>query len=232
MTSSVAYRGAVAFTGFGEHVIDFYDGLLADNSKAYWDDNIDVYRRDIRAPMEALLAELEVEFGPDFGSGKVFRPNRDVRFARDKSPYKTNCGAVIEAGRGGGAYYVEVSSAGMMVGGGCFHLQSDQIARLRQAVDTDLHGPELGRIVTALRTAGWEIKGERLKTKPRGYPDDHPRIDLLRHKSLYAVKRWEPDDMLHEPGCLDRVRRAWREVRDFNAWAADHVGVSEQPRRR
>ncbi|MPY81867.1 MAG: TIGR02453 family protein [Actinophytocola sp.] len=222
----------MAFTGFGEHVIDFYDGLLADNSKAYWDDNIDVYRRDIRAPMEALLAELEVEFGPDFGSGKVFRPNRDVRFARDKSPYKTNCGAVIEAGRGGGAYYVEVSSAGMMVGGGCFHLQSDQIARLRQAVDTDLHGPELGRIVAALRTAGWEIKGERLKTKPRGYPDDHPRIDLLRHKSLYAVKRWEPDDMLHEPGCLDRVRRAWREVRDFNAWAADHVGVSEQPRRR
>lgn len=222
----------MAFTGFGEHVIDFYDGLLADNSKAYWDDNIDVYRRDIRAPMEALLADLDVEFGPDFGSGKVFRPNRDVRFARDKSPYKTNCGAVIEAGRGGGAYYVEVSSAGMMVGGGCFHLQSDQIARLRQAVDTDLHGRELARIVAELRTAGWEIKGERLKTKPRGYPDDHSRIDLLRHKSLYAVKRWEPDDTLHEPGCLDRVRRAWREVRDFNTWAADHVGVSEQPRRR
>lgn len=222
----------MAFTGFGEAVVDFYDGLLADNSKAYWEDNLAIYRRDIRAPMEALLAELEVEFASDFGTGKVFRPNRDVRFARDKSPYKTHCGAVIEAGRGGGAYYVEVSSEGMLVGGGCFHLQSDQIARFRQAVDTDLHGPELERIVTTLRDSGWEIKGEQLKTKPRGYSDDHPRIDLLRHKSLYAVKRWEPDDTLHEPACLDRVRQAWREVRDFNTWAADHVGVSEQPRRR
>lgn len=212
--------------------MDFYDGLLADNSKAYWEDNLAIYRRDIRAPMEALLAELEVEFAPDFGTGKVFRPNRDVRFARDKSPYKTHCGAVIEAGRGGGAYYVEVSSEGMLVGGGCFHLQSDQIARFRQAIDTDLHGPELERVVATLRQAGWEIKGEQLKTKPRGYSDDHPRIDLLRHKSLYAVKRWEPDDTLHEPACLDRVRQAWREVRDFNTWAVDHVGVSEQPRRR
>ncbi|WP_034275438.1 DUF2461 domain-containing protein [Haloechinothrix halophila] len=222
----------MAFTGFGEAVVDFYDGLLADNSKAYWEDNVAIYRRDIRAPMEALLAELEVEFAPDFGTGKVFRPNRDVRFARDKSPYKTHCGAVIEAGRGGGAYYVEVSADGMLVGGGCFHLQSDQIARFRQAIDTDLHGPELERIVATLCEAGWEIKGEQLKTKPRGYSDDHPRIDLLRHKSLYAVKRWEPDDTLHEPACLDRVRQAWREVRDFNTWAADHVGVSEQPRRR
>ncbi|MPY96815.1 MAG: TIGR02453 family protein [Actinophytocola sp.] len=222
----------MAFTGFGEAVVDFYDGLLADNSKAYWEDNLDVYRRDIRAPMEALLADLEVEFGPDFGMGKVFRPHRDVRFAKDKSPYKTHCGAVIEAGRGGGAYYVEVSSEGMMVGGGCFHLQSDQIARFRQVIDTDLHGPELERIVATLRESGWEIKGEQLKTKPRGYSDDHPRIDLLRHKSLYAVQRWEPDDTLHEPACLDRVRQSWREVRDFNAWAADHVGVSEQPRRR
>ncbi|MFB9726254.1 DUF2461 domain-containing protein [Haloechinothrix salitolerans] len=222
----------MTFTGFGEAVVDFYDGLLADNSKAYWEDNLDVYRRDIRAPMEALLAELEVEFAPDFGTGKVFRPNRDVRFARDKSPYKTHCGAVIEAGRGGGAYYVEVSAEGMLVGGGCFHLQSDQIARFRQAVDTDLHGRELERIVASLRESGWEIKGEQLKTKPRGYTDDHPRIDLLRHKSLYAVKRWEPDDTLHEPACLGRVRQAWREVRDFNTWAADHVGVSEMPRRR
>src|SRR4051812_28438083 len=89
---------------------------------------------DVRAPMEALLAELTPEFGPGFGEGKVFRPYRDVRFAKDKTPYKTHCGAVIEQGRGGGAYYVEVSSAGLRVGGGCFHLQSDQLARFRQAV--------------------------------------------------------------------------------------------------
>lgn len=225
------YPCLVVFTGFGEHAVDFYDGLLADNSKAYWDDHLEVYRRDVRGPMEALLADLEPEFAPGVGKGKVFRPYRDVRFARDKTPYKTHCGAVIEQGRGGGAYYVQLSSDGVLTGGGCFHLASDQIARFRRAVDTDAHGKALERIVADLRSVGWEIKGEQLKTKPKGFDTDHPRIDLLRHKSLYATREWPPDDLMHEAGCLDRVRDAWRELREFNEWAVDHVGVSEQPRR-
>jgi len=221
----------VKFSGFGEYAVEFYDGLLADNSKPYWEDNLKTYREDVRAPMEALLAELLPEFGPDFGEGKVFRPHRDVRFAKDKSPYKTHCGAVIEPGRGGGAYYVELSSAGLRTGGGCFHLQSDQLARFRQAVDTDVHGGALERILAKLRKSGWKITGDTLRTKPRGFAADHPRLELLKHRSLYAVKSWEPDDTLHERACLDRVRKAWRQVRDFNEWARDHVGVSEKPRR-
>ncbi|MBB2937610.1 uncharacterized protein (TIGR02453 family) [Amycolatopsis bartoniae] len=221
----------MTFSGFGEHAVEFYDGLLADNSKAYWDDNLRLYREHVRQPMEALLAELTSEFGPDFGEGKVFRPYRDVRFAKDKTPYKTHCGAVIEQGRGGGAFYVELSSAGLRVGGGCFHLESDQLARYRQAVDTEVHGAALERILAKLRKTGWEIAGDVLRTRPRGYAEEHPRLGLLKHRSLYAVRSWEPDDTLHERACLDRVRRAWRQVRDFNEWARDHVGSSEKPRR-
>ncbi|TCO56587.1 DUF2461 domain-containing protein [Actinocrispum wychmicini] len=214
------------FEGFGEHAIDFYDGLEADNTKAYWDDNRDVYNVDVRAPMEALLAELAAEFGGDFGSAKVFRPYRDVRFAKDKTPYKTNCGGVIEQGRGGGAYYVEVSPAGLRVGGGCFHLESDQVARFRTAIAEDIHGTVLEQTVAKLRKGGWDIRGDQLKTRPKGYDADHPRIDLLKHKSLYAVRVWEPGDFLHERKCFDRVRKAWRDVRTLNEWARDHVGVS------
>ncbi|MFI6028419.1 DUF2461 domain-containing protein [Amycolatopsis magusensis] len=221
----------MTFTGFGEYAIDFYDGLVVDNSKPYWEDNLRTYREDVRAPMEALLTELEAEFSDGFGKGKVFRPHRDVRFAKDKRPYKTHCGGVIEQGRGGGAYYVEVSSAGLRVGGGCFHLAADQLAKFRRAVDTEPHGPELERLLAKLRKQGWEIQGDSLKTKPRGYDADHPRIDLLRHRSLYAIRVWEPDDTLHERACLDRVRKAWRQVRAFNEWARDHVGLSELPRR-
>ncbi len=75
--------------------------LLANNSKAYYEDNKQICLEQVRAPMEALLAELEGEFG-EFGTGKVFRPYRDPRFAKDKTPYKTHCGAVLERGRGGG----------------------------------------------------------------------------------------------------------------------------------
>jgi len=221
----------MAFTGFGEHAIDFYDGLVADNSKSYWEDNKHLYADDVRAPMAALLAELTAEFATDFGKATVFRPYRDVRFAKDKTPYKTHCGGVIEPGRGAGAYYVEVGPDGLRVGGGCFHLESDQLARFRTAVAEDIHGKPLADLVAKLSRAGWEIRGDRLKTKPRGVDVDHPRIDLLRHRSLYAMRVWEPDDALHERECFTRVRKAWRALREINEWARDHVGVTEKPRR-
>lgn len=219
------------FEGFGDGAVEFYEGLLADNSKAYWADNKELYAEHVRAPMEALLAELEPEFGPGFGKGKVFRPFRDVRFSHDKSPYKTHCGAVIEQGRGGGAYYVEVGPEGMRVAGGCYHTESDQLARFRTAVDTEIHGEELRRLLDALTERGWEIAGTALATRPRGFAPDHPRLDLLRHKSLYATRTWEPDDALHDRECLTRVRESWEAVRELNQWCADHIGITEKKRR-
>ncbi len=219
------------FTGFGEHAIDFYDGLVADNSKAYWSDNRHVYEADVREPMRALLDDLAAEFG-DLGSAKIFRPYRDVRFAKDKTPYKTHCGGVIETGRGGGAYYVQLGPDGLLVAGGSFHCAPDQLRRLRESVADDLRGTTLSEILAKLVRQGWDIRGEMLKTAPRGYTADHPRIELLRYKSLYAATSYEPDDALHTPEAADRVRIRWRQVRAFNEWAADHVGVAEQQHRR
>jgi uncharacterized protein (TIGR02453 family) len=219
------------FTGFGEHAIDFYDGLVADNSKAYWTDNREVYESDVRAPMQALLDDLAGEFG-DFGSAKLFRPYRDVRFAKDKTPYKTHCGAVIETGRGAGAFYVQLGPDGLMAAGGSFFMSSDQLRRFRESAADDLRGEGLAKVLGKLVKQGWDIRGERLKTVPRGYESDHPRIDLLRHKSLYAATSYELDDALHTEETADRVRARWRQVRVLNEWAADHVGVAEEQVRR
>jgi uncharacterized protein (TIGR02453 family) len=218
----------VRFDGFGDGAIEFFEGLEADNSKAYWIDHATTYREHVRAPMEALLAELEPDFAPGFGAGKVFRPHRDVRFSHDKSPYKTHCGAVIEPARGSGAYYVEVSAEGMLVAGGCFHTAPDQLARFRAAVDTEIHGERLRALLGGL--TGWTLAGVQVKTRPRGFAADHPRLDLLRHRTLHVHRRWEPDDVLHERGCLDRVRASWEELRELNQWCADHVGISERGR--
>jgi uncharacterized protein (TIGR02453 family) len=214
------------FTGFGERAVDFYDGLIADNSKAYWTDNRDVYESDVRAPMQALLDDMLAEFG-DFGEAKIFRPYRDVRFAKDKTPYKTHCGAVIESGRGAGAFYVQLGPEGLLVAGGSFHNSGDQLRRFRESAADDIRGEKLSDILAALRKQGWTIRGERLKTTPRGYDGDHPRIDLLRHKSLYASVAYEPDDDLHSAAAAKRVRTRWRQVRQLNEWAADHVGFAE-----
>src|SRR5262250_3083598 len=105
---------AVTFCGFGERLIDFYEGLEADNSKAYWTDHKAIYDEHVRDPMVALLAELADEFG----DGKVFRPYRDVRFSKDKTPYKNHCGGTVHGQRGSGGsggYYVQVSADGLTV---------------------------------------------------------------------------------------------------------------------
>jgi len=114
----------MAFTGWPVEAVEFYEGLEADNSKAYWTDNRDLYESDVRAPMQALLAAVEDEFGPT----KIFRPYRDVRFSADKTPYKTHCGALA------GPFYVEVGPDGLMAAGGYYHMAADQVnLRLRTA---------------------------------------------------------------------------------------------------
>ena len=210
-----------AFSGFGEGAVEFYDGLAADNSKAYWTDHRSVYDDDVLAPMRALVASLEAEFGPS----KIFRPYRDVRFARDKSPYKTACGATV------GPFYVQVSAEGLMAAGGAYRWEPDQVARFRVAVDDARRGEDLVARLAALRTttvdgAAPEPAGERLATRPRGTPPDHPRLELLRHRSLYAHCSWPPDDTLHEAGAADRVAAAWRAMRPLTEWLDDHVGPS------
>jgi uncharacterized protein (TIGR02453 family) len=220
VTTSPA-RQAGTFTGFGEGAVEFYDGLLADNTKAYWTDHRAVYERDVLAPMQALVATLE----PDFGPGKIFRPYRDVRFARDKSPYKTACGATV------GPFYVQLSADGLMAAGGGYRWAPDQVARFRVAVDDERRGADLqARLAAVTATtidgAAPVLAGDRLTTRPRGVAPDHPRLDLLRHRSLYAHWAWPPDDVLHEAATARRVAAAFRAVRPLTEWIDDHVGVA------
>ena len=210
-----------AFTGFGDGAVEFYDGLIVDNSKAYWNDHREVYETHVRVPMQALLAALEDEFGPS----KIFRPYRDVRFSHDKSPYKTHCGATA------GSYYVQVGADGLLAAAGYYQMAPDQVIRYRAAVDDERRGDDLTKRVAAVSADGITIAGETLKTRPRGVDPEHPRLELMRHKSLYGWRRWEPDDVLHEAEAAHRVAATWRSLQPLNEWLADHVGPSEQPRR-
>jgi uncharacterized protein (TIGR02453 family) len=210
------------FEGFPEQALIFYEGLEADNSKPYWTDNKATYEACVRAPMEALLAELEAEFG----AGKIFRPYRDVRFSKDKTLYKTAIGATST---GGG--YVQLSARGLMAGGGYYHIASDQVERMRRAVADDVRGSELQRIVAALRRSGYQLDGDRLKTVPRAYPADHPRADLLRYKSLIGWREWGQAPWLHSRQALAKVRAAWRAIRPLGTWLDANVGPSDQPPR-
>ena len=219
----------MSFTGFPDEGLVFYEGLEADNTKTFWTAHKTEYESFVRAPMLALLEELAGEFG----TAKVFRPYRDVRFSHDKTPYKTHQGAVVTPeGRGAGSWYVQISADGLMVSGGSWRLESDQIARYRRAVADPVQGARLEREVERLRAAGWDIEGDRLVRVPAGYSADDERIELLKHKALHASRRWTPEDWLHTPEVLDRVRSSWRDLATLNSWLADNVGATtKEPRR-
>jgi uncharacterized protein (TIGR02453 family) len=214
----------VTFKGFPPEALDFWAGLEADNSKAYWTAHKDVYEQAVREPMEAL-----VEACAEFGEFKIFRPYRDVRFSKDKSPYKTHMGAVTE-GEGGSVYYVHLSATGLFAASGYYVMASDQLERYRAAVVDDTTGAEVDGLVRALETAGYEVGAhDTLKTAPRGYPKDHPRAPLLRRKGLIAGKAFPPARWLHTKAARDRVVKVWTDAAPLCAWLDKHVGPSSEP---
>lgn len=217
----------MGFTGFPDEAFVFYEGLEADNSKTYFTRHKHLYEDAVKAPMLALAEELAGEFG----AAQLFRPYRDVRFSKDKSPYKDHQGAFVDLMPGIG-FYVQISAGGVYTAGGFYSQAADQVARYRAAVDEDLSGKPLETIVDGLRASGYVIEGDKLKTRPRGMPEDHPRIDLLRHKSLYAGSRFEPEPWVHTPELLDRVRQTWRDFAPLIEWICTHVRGSELERRR
>jgi len=208
----------VTFKGWPDRALDFYDGLEADNSKAYWLGHKDVYERDVKAPMESLLAEL----APEFGETRLFRPYRDTRFSRDKSPYKTAIAAMIGDG------YVQLSASGLMAGAGMYHMAADQLERYRAAVASDGPGRKLQDVVDSLGAARLEVAAmESLKTAPRGYPKDHPRVELLRRKGLVAMKAWPVASWLGTAGAKKRVVDVFRATAPLLDWLHTHVGPSD-----
>ncbi len=202
----------MAFEGWKGDFVGFFRGLEVDNSKRYFDAHRKQYELEVRRPMEGLAAELEDELGP----GKIFRINRDVRFSADKSPYKTNIGAVI------GKLYVHLDAEQFFVATGAHMPDGPWLARYRAAAAGPA-GEDLARRVEKMRKAGLNVGGNELKTAPRGYPADHPRIELLRWREVGTGKRLPIGPWIAKPAVKDWVVEAWVAMRPLADWLAENV---------
>lgn len=211
----------MSFQGFPVEALDFYEGLESDNTKTYWTAHKQIYDECVRAPLVALCEELE----PEFGGVRLFRPYNDLRFARDRNPYKEHQGAVV------GDHYLHVSAAGLFAATGYHQMAADQVEQYRKAVDDNRTGRKLERLVGEIRAKGYTVSGDALKTRPRDYPADHPRIDLLRHKGLAAWVEFGSPPWLHTAEATDHVAQAWREMAPLTRWLDANVGPSKLPPR-
>lgn len=211
------------FKGWPDEALEFFEALEAENTRTYWQAHKATYQRAVLGPLQALLADL----APAWGEGSVMRPNRDIRFSADKSPYKTFIAARIGPG------YVQLNARGFGAGCGVWEVAPDQLERYRQAVADDGAGAALSSIVDTLAEAGIDIAAHQvLKTAPRGYPKDHPRIELLRRKGIAAWHDWPAGPWLGTPEPLARVSEFLQAAAPLNAWLERHVGPSTLPPRR
>ena len=207
----------MGFSGWPAEAVEFFRGLQADNTKAYWTANKARYEESVRAPMAGLLDELAGEFGP----ARIARPYRDMRFAAGRAPYKTEIYAIFD--RGG---YVNFSAAGLRAGLGYFRMSAAQLERYRRAVDDGTEGPGLAGLLDRLRAEGLQAGGAQvLKVAPRGYRSDHPRIELLRWKGLICWQHWPVAPWLHTAKARDRVAGFLRTAAPLQHWLDRNVGT-------
>ena len=136
----------------GAAAIDFYERLQADNTKTFWQANKDTYEAAVKRPMDELCAELA-----DYGQFHVFRPYNDLRFAKNRPPYKTAQAAATQ-GEGGTGYYVQISAEGLMAAAGYYMMAKDQLERYRAAVDDESSGTRAAELVDALDLGWWQLR--------------------------------------------------------------------------
>lgn len=206
------------FQGIPPEAFRFYAELEQNNNREWWLAHKDTYDAAVKEPLEALLAELE----PQFGAAKIFRPYRDVRFSQDKSPYKTAQGAFAAEQEGVG-FYLHVAADGLTLGGGYHSHSPAQLARYRASVDAPASGEALAGIVESIAATGYSIGGEKLKTVPRGFDKEHPRAELLKHKSLSAGLELGEPDWLATPAAAEEIAGRWELLRPLVEWVSMHA---------
>ncbi|MHA6628846.1 DUF2461 family protein [Pseudonocardia sichuanensis] len=204
------------FEGWPGDATAFLAEIAADNTREFW--SVHGHRHAAaHAPMRALAAELEPEFGPV----RVLRPYRNRRFRPDVPPYRTDVGGVARS-PGGCALSVVLSAGALSASAGHWSFDGRQLRCYRSAVDGPA-GDEL-----ALLLAGHTVdRGRALRGTPRGFRADHPRIGLLRHGGLQVVTSWPVGEWLATREPLERVRRAWRAAAPVVVWLDAHVGPPE-----
>jgi uncharacterized protein (TIGR02453 family) len=199
--------------------IAFLEELEENNDRDWFKANRARYDDHLVAPARELAATLS-----HLGEPHLFRPYNDARFHM-RPPIKEQLGLAIGYG-GAGGYYVELSLDGLLIGAGLHHPASDQLERFRRAIDDGRRAAGFEKAVKTANAEGLTLVDPELKRAPRGYPQDHQRIDRLRLKNITVFKRRAVGPWLHKRSADQLIAKQLDAARPLVAWLAKHVGPS------
>jgi uncharacterized protein (TIGR02453 family) len=217
------------FEGFADREGRFFRALARNQRRDWFDAHRDEYETGWLTPMKALLSQVRDRIEGLFPlqplAVKVFRIHRDVRFSKDKSPYKTHIGGYVatQGDRSGpsatAVLYFHVGAGELFIASGQYMMDGPQLARFRAAVLDDSSGKPLDAILRKLTRAGFAVGShDVLQRAPRGVDPDHPRADLLKRKGLIVTFPEPPRALLVQPGLVDWLVRHTKRTAPLVDW--------------
>ena len=224
----------MSFTGFPKSTLGFFKDLAAHNEKAWFDTHRTAWDEEIAPAMLALCDELVrrlqksmpgLQFHPRAG-GSLYRLNRDIRFSKDKSPYKTHVAALLWEGgdkHSAPGVYLHVGATEVIFGGGLYVFEEARLDRFRKLVANERVGDALSEALAKVKKAGLAIEGEKTVRPPRGFTPEHPRAELAKYKGLYTAKTIKPGAWLHTGECADRAEEACRGYLPLHTWLREEL---------
>jgi uncharacterized protein (TIGR02453 family) len=224
------------FAGFPSGTAEFLAGLTEHNEKAWFEAHRDAYERDFIEPAKAFVAAIGpklCEISPDVAyeprvNGSIFRINRDVRFSKDKRPYKNHLDLWFWHGDRRGwntpGFFFRLLPDRLVLGAGMHQFEKEQLETFRQAVVYRKSGERLVTAVEAVRAAGpYEIGGASRKSVPRGFDAAHERAGLLLHEGLWAHLETEPWPAAGKPDFVDACAAHFRAMWPISRWILEEV---------
>jgi uncharacterized protein (TIGR02453 family) len=223
----------VPFKGFERDAMQFFHELAIEMNREWFEANKPRYTRLWVEPLKALLADVAGKLAKTYAplkldEPKVFRIHRDVRFSKDKTPYKTNAAGMISLRSKGDsastALYLHIGIDEEFIGAGTYFFDDKQLPRWRKLVAAEKSGTEISKLVGKLRKAGYKVGGhDDYKKVPKGFDPEHPRGELLRMRGLTAGFPAIPRGMLHKAGLADWLVQHGKAVAPLVTWIERNV---------
>lgn len=219
------------FPGFPKQTVTFLRQLRKNNNKAWFDEHRGDYDQYFVTPAKAFVEAVGKKL-PRLSprlvaqpriNGSIYRINRDIRFSKDKTPYKDHLDFLFwedDKKSSPSALFFRVSPDGLFMGAGAYACP-DLLKKLRPAITHEIFGPELAAIAKKLRKSGLTIQGQHYKRFPRDFPSDGPAAEFLLHNSLYVVGE-EPLALAYTPKVVDQALQRWKKMLPLHEWLMNH----------
>lgn len=223
------------FVGFGKQTFSFLQNLAENNNRDWFQAHKQEYLDHVQAPAVFFVTEMgerlrSISPGIQFdtrtnGAGSLMRIYRDIRFSKDKTPYKTRLGIVFWEGSRKKmecpGYYVHIDTTGAKIYGGMHMFPKHFLPLFRNAVDGAKAGPALGKAIEAVERKGeYQVEGERYKRIPTGFDAEHARGHLLKYKGMYVESPNIPLRVLRSTELLDVCYEHCEAMAPLHHWLA------------